>query len=139
MSVIIYHNPDCSTSRNVLAVIEAAGYQPTVVEYLKAGWTLDQLLKLFAGASLTPRQALRETKSPAKEMGLLEDGVGDETILAAMLQEPILVNRPFVATSKGTKLCRPSETVLDLLDKWPAGPFYKEDGDLMIDAEGKRA
>lgn len=139
MSVIIYHNPDCSTSRNVLAVIEAAGYQPTVVEYLKAGWTLDQLLKLFAGASLTPRQALRETKSPAKEMGLLEDGVGDETILAAMLQEPILVNRPFVATSKGTKLCRPSETVLHLLDKWPAGPFYKEDGDLMIDAEGKRA
>jgi arsenate reductase (glutaredoxin) len=138
MSVTIYHNPDCGTSRNVLAVIEAAGYQPTIVEYLKVGWQLDQLLELLRDAGVTPRQALRETKSPAKEMGLLEDGVSEERIMSAMLAEPVLVNRPFVVTAKGTKLCRPSETVLDLLDKWPTGPFYKEDGELMIDAEGKR-
>lgn len=138
MTVTVYHNPDCGTSRNVLAVIRAAGYQPSVVEYLKTGWRRDQLLTLFEDAGLTPRQALRETKSPAKELGLLEPGVGDAQILAAMLEEPVLVNRPFVVTDKGTKLCRPSETVLDLLDRYPAGPFYKEDGALMIDAAGRR-
>ncbi|MBP2159000.1 MULTISPECIES: arsenate reductase (glutaredoxin) [Asticcacaulis] len=138
MTVTIYHNPDCGTSRNVLAVIQAAGYQPNVVEYLKVGWKLDQLLQLFAAASITPRQALRETKSPAKELGLLEPGVSDERLLAAMLEEPVLVNRPFVVTEKGTKLCRPSESVLDLLDRYPPGPFYKEDGELMIDEAGKR-
>lgn len=139
MSVTIYHNPDCGTSRNVLAVIEAAGYQPTVVEYLKTGWRRDQLLKLFADAGLTPHQALRETKSPARELGLLEPGVSDDRILAAMLDDPVLVNRPFVVTSMGTRLCRPSEAVLDLLETWPAGPFYKEDGAVMIDADGRRA
>ena len=138
MTVTIYHNPACGTSRNVLAVIEAAGYQPTIVDYLTTGWTLDGLLTLFADAGLTARQALRETKSPAREMGLLEDGVSEERILAAMLAEPVLVNRPFVVTPRGTQLCRPSERVLDLLDTWPAGPFYKEDGELMIDAEGNR-
>lgn len=138
MTITIYHNPDCGTSRNVLAVIEAAGYTPTVVEYLKTGWKLDLLLKLFADAGLTPKTALRETKSPAKDLGLLEPGVSDETILSAMLEEPVLVNRPIVVTPKGTKLCRPSEVVLDLLDTYPPGPFYKEDGQLMIDAEGKR-
>ena len=138
MSVTIYHNPDCGTSRNVLAVIEAAGYQPAVIEYLTAGWTRDQLLKLFADAGVTPRQGLRETKSPANEMGLIEDAVSDETIFAAMLKTPLLVNRPLVVTNKGVKLCRPSETVLDLLEQWPRGPFYKEDGALMIDEAGKR-
>jgi len=138
MTITIYHNPDCGTSRNVLAVLEAAGYTPTVAEYLKTGWTLDQLLKLFADAGLTPRTALRETKSPARELGLLEPGVSDETILSAMLEVPVLVNRPIVVTPKGTKLCRPSEVVLDLIDTYPPGPFYKEDGQLMIDAEGKR-
>ncbi|ESQ85371.1 arsenate reductase [Asticcacaulis sp. AC460] len=138
MSATIYHNPDCGTSRNVLAVIEAAGYRPTVIEYLQTGWDRDPLLKLLADAGLTPRQALRETKSPARDLGLLEPGVSDETILSAMLRTPVLVNRPFVVTAKGTKLCRPSETVLDLLDTWPAGPFQKEDGELMIDAEGRR-
>ena len=138
MTVTIYHNPECGTSRNVLAVIEAAGYEPVIIEYLKTGWTIDQLLKLFADAGLTPREALRETKSPAKELGLMEPGVSDERLLSAMLEEPVLVNRPFVVTPKGTKLCRPSETMLDLLDKWPAGPFYKEDGEVMIDAEGNR-
>jgi arsenate reductase (glutaredoxin) len=138
MTITIYHNPDCGTSRNVLAVIKAAGYEPEVVEYLKVGWTLDQLLKLFADAGVTPRQALRETKSPAKELGLMEPGVSDERLLTAMLDVPVLVNRPFVVTPKGTKLCRPSETVLDLLDRYPPGPFYKEDGELMIDAGGRR-
>jgi len=139
MTVTIYHNPDCGTSRNVLAVIKAAGYQPIVIEYLKAGWEKDQLLKLFSEAGLTPRMALRETKSPAKDLGLLEPGVSDERILEAMLSVPVLVNRPLVVTAKGTKLCRPSETILDLLDKWPTGPFMKEDGTVMIDANGNRA
>lgn len=139
MNPLVYHNPDCGTSRNVLAVIEAAGYTPTVIEYLKVGWTRELLETLLTAANLTPRQALRETKSPAKEMGLMEDGVSDEIIFAAMLETPVLVNRPFVVTNRGVKLCRPSETVLDLLDRWPEGPFSKEDGSLMIDREGKRA
>lgn len=138
MMPVIYHNPDCGTSRNVLAVIEAAGYRPIVVEYLNVGWTRELLLTLLTAANLTPRQALRETKPPAKEMGLLEDGAGDEAIFAAMLTTPVLVNRPFVVTDRGVKLCRPSEAVLDLLETWPKGPFLKEDGSVMIDAEGKR-
>ena len=136
--IVIHHNPDCGTSRNVLRTIQAAGYEPVVVEYLKEGWTRPQLLGLFAAADLTPRAALRETKSPAKELGLLESGVDDETLLSAMLEHPVLVNRPIVCTDRGVKLCRPSEAVLDLLDKWPAGPFAKEDGELLIDEDGRR-
>jgi len=138
MSITIFHNPDCGTSRNVLAVIKAAGYAPDVIEYLQVGWTAEPLNKLIADAGLTPRQALRETKSPAKELGLLEPGVTDEQLLAAMLVHPVLVNRPFVISPKGVRLCRPSEVVLDLLDRFPPGPFYKEDGALMIDADGRR-
>ena len=138
MSVVIHHNPACSTSRNVLAIIEAAGFAPVVIPYLETGWTRPQLLGLFAAAGLTPRTALRETKSPAKELGLLEEGVSDEAILDAMLAHPILVNRPIVCTAKGVRLCRPSETVLDLLDSWPPGPFAKEDGSPLIDADGRR-
>lgn len=138
MTPTIYHNPDCGTSRNVLAVIEAAGYRPQVVEYLKTGWTRELLQGLLGAAGLTPRQALRQSKSPAREMGLLEDGVSDAAIFAAMLETPVLVNRPFVVTDKGVKLCRPSEVVLNLLDTWPQGPFFKEDGGLMIDADGQR-
>jgi len=136
--VVIHHNPDCGTSRNVLAIIEAAGYSPTVIEYLREGWTRPQLLGLFATAGLTPRAALRETKSPASDLGLLDPAVGDEALIAAMLQHPVLVNRPIVATPRGVRLCRPSEAVLDLLDRWPPGPFAKEDGALLIDATGKR-
>lgn len=136
--VVIHHNPACGTSRNVLAIIKAAGYEPDVVEYLKTGWTRPQLLALFAAANLTPRNALRETKSPAEELGLLEPGISDETILAAMLEHPVLVNRPIVCTPKGVKLCRPSEVVLDLLDRLPRGPLAKEDGELLIDAQGRR-
>jgi arsenate reductase len=138
MDVVIHHNPDCGTSRNVLATIEAAGYKPTIIEYLKTGWTRPQLLALFAAAGLTPRAALRETKSPAAELGLLEPGVTNEALLDAMVQHPILVNRPIVCTRKGIRLCRPSEAVLDLLERLPSGPFYKEDGKLMIDADGRR-
>ena len=138
MDVAIYHNPDCGTSRNVLSILESAGYKPTVIEYLKDGWTRGQLLGLFAAAGLTPRTALRETKSPAKELGLLEEGVAQEAILEAMIQHPVLVNRPIVCTVRGVKLCRPSEAVLDLMDKFPPGPFAKEDGELLIDADGKR-
>jgi arsenate reductase len=136
--IVIHHNPDCGTSRNVLHIIEAAGYSPIVIEYLKDGWTRGQLLALFAAADLTPRSALRETKSPAQELGLLEENVSQDQILEAMLKYPILVNRPIVCTAKGVKLCRPSETVLDLLEKYPPGPFTKEDGSLLIDEAGNR-
>lgn len=138
MDIVIYHNPECGTSRNVVRIVEAAGYAPRIIEYLVAGWTKSQLLGLFAAADLTPRAALRETKSPAKELGLLEAGVSDETILDLMVTHPILVNRPVVCTAKGVRLCRPSETVLDLLERFPPGPLLKEDGALLIDAEGKR-
>ncbi|WP_028766509.1 arsenate reductase family protein [Shewanella fidelis] len=136
--IVIHHNPECGTSRNVLSVIQQAGYEPVIIDYKQQGWTKPQLLGLFAAADLTPKTALRVTKSPAKELGLLEDNVSDEQILAAMLQYPILVNRPIVCTPKGVKLCRPSEAVLDLLDKWPKGPFSKEDGELIIDSHNQR-
>jgi len=136
--IVIHHNPGCGTSRNVLAIIEAAGYAPTVIEYLATGWTRPQLLGLFAAAGLTPRAALRTTKSPAADLGLLDPSVGDEAILAAMVQHPVLVNRPIVCTPKGVRLCRPSEQVLDLLERLPPGPFYKEDGALLVDAQGRR-
>jgi len=129
--VIIYHNPACGTSRNVVAIVEAAGYRPEIIEYLQTGWTRPQLLALFAAAGLTPRTALRETKSPAADLGLMDEGVDDEAILAAMFEHPILVNRPIVATPRGIALCRPSETVLDLLDQRPTEPVYKEDGELI--------
>lgn len=132
--IVIHHNPKCGTSRNVLNTIKAAGYDPVVIDYLEEGWTKPQLLALFAAAGITPREALRETKSPAEELGLLEPDVSDETLLDAMLENPILVNRPIVCTPKGVKLCRPSETVLKVLEKWPAGPFTKEDGQLILDA-----
>lgn len=138
MNVVIHHNPDCGTSRNVLAILTAAGYQPTVIEYLRTGWTRPQLLALFAAAHLTPREALRVTKSPAEELGLLDPEVSDEALLDAMLEHPVLVNRPIVCTPMGVRLCRPSERVLDLIERRPAGPFGKEDGQLIIDARGRR-
>ena len=138
MDIVIHHNPDCGTSRNVLATIVAAGYAPTLIEYLKTGWTKPQLLGLFAAAGLTPRTALRVTKSPAAELGLLEEGLSGEAILDAMVKHPILVDRPIVCTSKGVRLCRPSEVVLDLLGRVPTGPFRKEDGTLVIDDQGRR-
>ena len=138
MKIAIHHNPACGTSRNVLQIIRDAGYEPDVIEYLNVGWTRPQLLALFAAANLTPRTALRTTKSPAAELGLLEDGTSDDEILAQMLEYPVLVNRPIVACKNGVRLCRPSEAVLDLLDNWPGGPWVKEEGQLVIDAEGNR-
>ncbi|KJG37954.1 arsenate reductase [Photobacterium angustum] len=136
--VVIHHNPECGTSRNVLQIIQDAGYEPVVIEYIQEGWTKPQLQALFAAANLTPRTALRTSKSPAKELGLLDESVSDEVILDAMLEHPVLVNRPIVCTVKGVKLCRPSEAVLDVLENWPKGPLIKEDGEVIIDANGNR-
>ena len=138
MTITIYHNPACGTSRNVLAIIEASGETPVVIEYLETGWTRSQLLALFAAADLTPRTALRTTKSPAEDLGLLNPSVSDDAILTAMLEHPVLVNRPIVCSPRGVRLCRPSERVLDLLERLPPGPMAKEDGTLLIDAEGNR-
>ncbi len=128
--VVIHHNPDCGTSRNVLAMIEAAGYTPTVIPYLQTGWTIPQLQALLAAMGLGPRDVLREKGTPAQALGLLNPAVPDETILSAMVAQPVLVNRPIVATPKGMKLCRPSETVLGLLDRQPEH-FTKEDGEVV--------
>ena len=136
--IVIYHNEECGTSRNVLNIIRDAGYEPIVIDYQTEGWTKPQLLGLFASAGLTPRTALRTTKSPAEELGLLSEEVSDEALIEAMLQHPILVNRPILCTDRGVKLCRPSEVALDLLEKWPDGPYYKEAGELLIDKSGKR-
>ena len=126
--VTVFHNPACGTSRNVLAMVEAAGYRPEVVEYLKAGWDAEQLRGLFAEAGLTPREALREKEARTAAPELLEAGVADEAILAAMAAHPVLVQRPIVRTPKGAALCRPSERVFDLLERTPDG-FVKEDGE----------
>ena len=128
--ITIYHNPDCGTSRNTLAMIEAAGYRPHVVEYLKAGWTRVLLDRLLADMAARPRDILREKGSPAAELGLLDPAASDQAILDAMIEHPILVNRPIVVTPKGTALCRPSEEVLKLLDHLPAH-FVKEDGEIV--------
>ncbi|MEZ5995569.1 MAG: arsenate reductase (glutaredoxin) [Hyphomonadaceae bacterium] len=114
-NVTIFHNPKCSTSRQVLEMIEASGAKPTVIEYLKAGWTKKQLKELFAAAGVTPRQALRAKAAEAEELGLLDPKVSDAKLLDAMVAHPVLVERPFVASAKGTRLCRPKETVKDLL------------------------
>jgi arsenate reductase len=126
--VTIYHNPDCGTSRNTLAMIRAAGYEPTIVEYLKTGWTRPQLEALLASMRARPRDILREKGTPAIGLGLLDAGTPDDRILEAMLAHPILVNRPVVVTPRGAKLCRPSEVVFGLLDRKP-GNFTKEDGE----------
>ena len=128
--IVIHHNPGCGTSRNVLAMIKTAGYAPTVVEYLKTGWTVPLLQSLLAAMCVHPRDLLREKGTPAAELGLLDGGVPEETLLAAMVDNPVLVNRPIVATPKGVKLCRPSETVLTLLDRLPEA-FTKEDGEVV--------
>jgi arsenate reductase len=127
---VVHHNPGCGASRNALAMIEAAGYAPTVVEYLVTGWTKPQLQGLLAAMGARPRDVLREKGTPAAELGLLDGGATDEVLLDAMVAHPILVNRPIVATPKGVKLCRPSEAVLDLLDQRPMF-FTKEDGEVV--------
>ncbi len=126
--IVIHHNPACGTSRNVLAMIEAAGYTPTVIDYLREGWTRAQLQGLLAAMGARPRDILREKGTPANELGLLDPAVDDDRILDAMVASPILVNRPLVVTPKGVRLCRPSEAVLDVLERHPES-FTKEDGE----------
>jgi len=129
--ITIFHNPACGTSRNTVAMVQAAGYAPQVVEYLKAGWTREQLRDLAARSGGSLRALMREKGTPAETLGLLADDVSDERLLDAMVEHPILVNRPIVVTPKGVKLCRPSELVLDLLDRKPE-QFSKEDGEVVI-------
>ncbi len=124
--IVIYHNPACETSRNVLAFVRAVT-EPVVIPYLEAGWTQAHLIGLFAAANVTPRQALRTAGTPAVALGLVDPDVPDAAILDAMVAHPILVNRPFVCSPLGTRLCRPSETVLALLPT-PSGHLHKEDG-----------
>ena len=128
--IVIFHNPACGTSRNTVTMVEAAGYAPTVVEYLRAGWTHGQLRELAAEAGLTIRELLREKGAPAEGLGLLNPGVDEDRILDAMVEHPILVNRPLVVTPMGVKLCRPSEIVFELLERRPER-FMKEDGEVV--------
>ncbi len=138
MDVTIYHNPACGTSRNTLAMIRNAGIEPTVVEYLKTPPSRAELLRMIVDAGLTVRQAIREKGTPYAELGLGDPGLTDDALIEAMLADPILINRPFVVTPLGTRLARPSELVLDILPDTHEGPFSKEDGEAVIDGDGRR-
>jgi len=138
MSVTIYHNPECGTSRNTLAMIRQSGVEPTVIEYLKTPPTSDRIVELVSAAGMSLREALRKKDTPFEELGLSDPDKTDGELLTAIEQHPILLNRPFVETPIGTRLCRPSEAVLDILENPDIGPFVKEDGEVTIDAEGKR-
>ncbi|OJH55742.1 arsenate reductase [Agrobacterium pusense] len=139
MDVTIYHNPDCGTSRNTLELIRHAGIEPTVIEYLENPPSREQLSTMIADAGLTVREAIREKGTTYAELGLDNPSLTDEQLLDAMIATPILINRPFVVTPLGTRLARPSEVVLDILpvDAFK-GPFAKEDGEQVLDQEGKR-
>lgn len=137
MNATIYHNPACGTSRNTLALIRHAGIEPTVIEYLREPPARDRLIELITAAGLSVRDALRQKDTPYATLGLDDQTLSDEQLLDAMLAEPILINRPFVATSLGTRLCRPSEIVLDILPT-VTRPFTKEDGEVIIDQNGQR-
>ncbi|MER9836105.1 arsenate reductase (glutaredoxin) [Mesorhizobium sp. M0145] len=138
MTITIYHNPDCGTSRNTLAMIRQSGEEPEVVEYLKNPPSREKLVELIAAMGMTPRQLLREKGTPYAELGLGEPQWSDDEILDFMLAHPILISRPIVVTPLGTMLARPSEAVLDILPNPDIGPFTKEDGEVVIDASGKR-
>lgn len=138
MSVTIYHNPACGTSRNTLAMIRNAGIAPQIIEYLSAPPDRATLQDMIRQAGLTVRQAIREKGTPYAELGLGDPALTDDQLLDAMLAHPILINRPFVVTELGVRLCRPSELVLDILPSPQQGPFTKEDGEVVIDAQGRR-
>lgn len=138
MSVTIFHNPGCGTSRNVLALIRAAGIEPTVVEYLKTPPDRDTLRSLARRSGQPLRALLREKGTPYAELNLADPAWSDEQLLDFVGQHPVLLNRPLVVTPLGVALCRPSERVLDLLPVQPPGPFAKEDGEQIIDAAGRR-
>jgi arsenate reductase (glutaredoxin) len=138
MTITIYHNPACGTSRNTLALIRNSGEEPTVIEYLQHPPSRETLVQLIADAGLSVHQAIRQKGTPYAELGLDNAALTDAQLLDAMLAHPILINRPFVVTSKGTRLCRPSEAVLDILPTPQQGAFTKEDGEMVINAEGQR-
>ncbi|MFP3565642.1 arsenate reductase (glutaredoxin) [Paraburkholderia sp. SIMBA_030] len=139
MSVTIYHNPECGTSRNTLAMIRNAGIEPTIIEYLKTPPTRERLVELIARSGLGVRETLRQKGTPYAELGLDDPLLSDDQLLDAMLEHPILINRPFVETPHGVRLCRPSEVVLDILPEAQNVPFTKEDGEIVIDEHGRRA
>ena len=131
MSVTIYHNPSCGTSRNTLAMIRASGVEPEVIEYVKNPPSRERLVELIAAMGGNVRALIREKGTPYAELGLENANLSDDTLIDAMLQYPILINRPVVVTNKGVKLCRPSELVLDILENPNIGPFTKEDGEVV--------
>ncbi|UTV41087.1 arsenate reductase (glutaredoxin) (plasmid) [Ensifer adhaerens] len=138
MDATIYHNPACGTSRNTLEMIRAAGIEPDIIEYLKSPPSRDELARMISDAGLTVRHAIREKGTPYAVLGLDDPNLTDDQLLDAMLKDPILINRPFVVTSLGTRLARPSEAVLDILPDAFKGAFFKEDGEQVLDQEGKR-
>jgi arsenate reductase len=137
--IIIYHNPECGTSRNALAMIRNAGIEPHVVEYLKTPPSRAMLESLIARAGITPRALLREKGTPFAELGLGDPALSDAALIDAMMAHPVLINRPLVVSPLGVKLCRPSEAVLDLIPAPQQGAFAKEDGEAVINAAGQRA
>jgi len=137
-TVSIYHNPVCGTSRNTLALIRNAGIEPVVIEYLQHPPAREQLAAMIKAAGLTVREAIRQKGTPYFELGLDDQNLSDESLLDAMTQNPILINRPFVVTELGTRLCRPSEIVLDILAQPQRGYFAKEDGEVVINERGER-
>lgn len=136
--IVIYHNPDCGTSRNVLALIRNSGVEPHVVEYLKTPPVRALLVQMVDRAGMTPRDLLREKGTPYGELGLGDASLTDDELVAAMIAHPILINRPLVVTPLGVKLCRPSEAVLDILLEPQQGVFAKEDGEQVVDVDGSR-
>ncbi|ARP64525.1 arsenate reductase (glutaredoxin) [Mesorhizobium sp. M7A.F.Ca.US.001.01.1.1] len=139
MTITIYHNPDCGTSRNTLAMIRQSGEEPEVIEYLKTPPSRERLVELIAAMGITPRALLREKGTPYAELGLADPKWSDQQILDFMLAHPILINRPIVVSPLGVVLARPSEKVLDILPNPEIGAFTKEDGEVVIYASGKRA
>jgi len=138
VDIIIYHNPECGTSRNALAMIRNAGIEPHVIEYLKTPPIRALLVQLIGRAGMSPRALLREKGTPFHELGLADEGLSDDVLIDAMMEHPILINRPLVVSPLGVKLCRPSEAVLDLLPRPQRAPFSKEDGEQVIAADGSR-
>ncbi|HEV2901148.1 MAG TPA: arsenate reductase (glutaredoxin) [Pseudaminobacter sp.] len=138
MTFTIYHNPECGTSRNTLAMIRQSGEEPEVIEYLKTPPSREKLVELIVAMGITPRDLLREKGTPYAQFGLGDPKWTDDELLDFMIAHPILINRPIVVTPKGTRLCRPSEAVLDILPNPDIGPFIKDDGEVVIDASGKR-
>ena len=136
MTTSIYHNPECGTSRNTLGLIRNAGIEPIVIEYLKTPPSRTELIDLIGRAGLSVRAAIRQKDTPYEALGLGDPALTDEQLLDAMLAHPILINRPFVVTDKGVRLCRPSEIVLEILTQPQIGPFTKEDGQAVIDQAG---